>query len=448
MNIVEQNLVEQIKHQVTDGSLAQLSSLIGASEGETQSAVGAAVPAVLSSLSGMASGSGAQKLASALSHFETGSPGHVSHMLSSQPSAVLEQGNSILNALFGGSTVSGIVSALSRYTGMGSGSGQKLLGYLMPMVLGAIAGRFTGKGVNAQGLASLLADQKANISAALPSGFSLADVPGVGATREATREAARTVSEAAKPAAESIWKWLLPVLAIGAMAVLLLWYFTRTPAPKVPDFAQVNTDLTGTFKSLTESLNGIKDATTAETALPKLKELDGKLDAMKAQIEKLPDAEKHKVTELIKADVGKVEDQFAKLLWIPGVGDKIRAPLDGIMGKLTALAGLPASKVSQVSADMAGTFSSLTATLPGIKDSESAEAALPKLRDISDKLDGAKSALDGLSEGTRATILAQVKLALGKLKEIADKVMALAGVGDKIKPVLAAIMGKLNTLVA
>jgi hypothetical protein len=440
------NLVEQIKNQLANGSLAQLSSLIGASEGETRSAVGAAVPAVLSALSGLTtSGGGAQKLASALGHFETGSLGHVSHMLSAQPDAVLEQGNGILHSLFGSSTVSGIVSALSRFAGIGSGSGQKLLGYLMPLVLGAIAGRFTGKGVNPQGLTSLLADQKANIAKALPSGFSLADVPGVATTREA----ARMVEETAQPAAAAIWRWLLPVLAVVALAALLVWYFFgRTPAPKAPDFAQVSTDLTGTFKSLTESLTGIKDAASAEAALPKLKELDGKLDGMKALVDKLPDADKGKVTDLIKASFGKVEDQFAKLLWIPGVGDKIRPTVDGIMGKLAALGGMPASKVSQVSADMAGTFSSLTESLTGIKDTQSAEAALPKLKDIGDRLNGAKSALEGLPESGRSTILAQVKAALSKLKELADKVLAVAGVGDKIRPAVEAIMGKLNALVA
>jgi hypothetical protein len=439
------NLVEQIKNQLVNGSLAHLGSLIGASEGETRSAVGAAVPAVLSALSGLASsGGGAQKLASAVSHFETGSLGHVSHMLSAQPGAVLEQGNGILNSLFGASTVSGIVSALSRFAGIGSGSGQKLLGYLMPLVLGAIAGRFTGKKANPQGLTSLLAEQKANITNALPSGFSLSDVPGL----STAREAARMVETAAKPAAETIWKWLLPVAAI-ALAGLLLWYFLgRTPTPTVPDFAQVSTDLTGTFKSLTESLSSVKDAASAEASLPKLKELDGKLDGMKALVDKLPDADKGKVTDLIKASFGKVEDQFAKLLWIPGVGDKIRPTVDAIMGKLAALGGLAASKVSQVSADMAGTVSSLTASLTGIKDTASAEAALPKLKDISERLDGAKSALAGLPEAGRTTILGLVKPALARLKELADKVLAMAGVGDTIKPAIEAIMGKLNALVA
>jgi len=326
------NLVEQIKNQLTEGVLGHLSSLIGASEGETRSAVGAAVPAVLAALSNLvSSGSGAQKLASALGHFETGSVGHAGRMLSEHPAAVLEQGNGILNSLFSSGAVSGIVGALSRFAGIGSGSGQKLLGYLMPLVLGAIAGRFTGKGVNPQGLAGLFAEQKANIANALPSGFSLANVPGAASTREA----ARMVEEAARPAADTVWKWLIPALAVIALGALLLWYFfgrTATPTTpitsaissskdttaispsKVGDFAQVSTDLTGTFKSLTESLTSIKDAASAETAVPKLRELDGKLDGLKALVDKLPDADRGKVADVIKASFGKVEDQFAKLL--------------------------------------------------------------------------------------------------------------------------------------
>jgi hypothetical protein len=442
------NLVEQIKHQLTDGSLAQLSSLIGASEGETRSAVGAAVPAVLSALTNMASSGGAQKLASALGQFETGSLGHLTHMLTSQPGAVLEQGDGILHALFGNTTISGFVSALSRFAGIGSASGQKLLGYVMPMVLGAIAGRFTGKGVNPQGLAKLLADQKTTIANALPSGFSLADIPGVAAGKEA----AKAVADAAQPAASAVMRWLLPLLAVLAMVALLLWYFSGRPATPTAtvanEFTRVNTDLTGTFKSLTESLTGIKDAASAGTALAKLKELDGKLDGMKALVDKLPAADKTKVTDLIKASFGKVEDQFAKLLWIPGVGDQIKPTVDQILDKLAALGGLPAPKLSQASADLAGMFSSLTTSLSGIKDTATAEAALPKLKDLGDRLDGVKSVLTGLTESGRATILAQVKSALSVLKELADKVLAIAGVGDKLRPALDVIMGKLNALVA
>jgi hypothetical protein len=54
----------------------------------------------------------------------------------------------------------------------------------------------------------------------------------------------------------------------------------------------------------------------------------------------------------------------------------------------------------------------------------------------------------GLPEAGRSTIPGQLKGALGALNELADKVLALAGVGDKIRPAMEAIMGKLNARVA
>src|SRR5262245_11581384 len=92
------NLVDTIKHQLfSDGHLDQLSSLIGAGEGATKSAIGAAVPAVLSALTKMtSSGDGAQKVASALRNFDSGSLGNMAHMLSGQSGSVLEQGSGLL----------------------------------------------------------------------------------------------------------------------------------------------------------------------------------------------------------------------------------------------------------------------------------------------------------------------------------------------------------------
>jgi hypothetical protein len=446
------DLVEQIKHQLAEGALSHLGSLIGASEGETKSAVNAAVPSVLSALSNLVTGGGAAKLASALGQFETGSLGHVSHMLSSQPGAVLEQGNSILNSLFGSGVLSSIVGALSRYAGINAGSANKLLAYLMPLVLGAIASRFAGKGgITAQGLTNLFAEQKSSIAKAMPSGISLPDLHGAVAGAAATtaasgREAARVVEEAVKPAAPPVMKWLLPVLGVIAAAAILWYIFGRTPAPKAPDFAQLNTDVTGSFKTLTDSLGGIKDAASAETALPKLKELDTKLDGMKAAAEKLSEADKTKIADVIKASLGKVEDQFAKLVWIPGVGEKIKSTVDGIMSKMAAIANVPVPKVSAVSAGLADTFSSLTAALGGMTSSADAEKALPKLTEISEKLGSAKGALEGLTESGRSTIVGMIKEAMTKLEGVSNKVLAMTGLDDKVKTVLVAIMDKVKDL--
>jgi hypothetical protein len=448
------NLVDQIKSYLSGEVLHRLSGLVGAEEGATRTAIGAAVPALLSGLSHVASSGGAQKLVSALGHFDAGSLGNLGHMLSEQSSSLLEQGSGLLNSLLGGGLVSGITSAVSRFTGIGSAAVHKLLGYLMPVVLGGIAGRFAGKALNAQGLTSMLADQKANIAHALPSGFSLADVPGLATAGSAVRAAAGE----AQRAGSSLLPWLLSAAGLALVALVLWWALHQPGAGPSPPAAaippgtvsdasqQLSTDLTGTFKSLGESLSSIKDAASAQLALPQLKDLSAKLDGMKALMDKVPEAGKAKMTALIQSQLGQIDDQLAKLLWVPGVGDKIKPTVDEVMGKLASLGGMAVPQASKVSSELASTFSSLSDTLTGIKDPTSAEAALPKLKDLNDKLDVSKDMMAGLSDAGKSTIRSLIQAALAKLKDVANKVVAIAGVGDKVKPVVDSILGKLTTL--
>jgi hypothetical protein len=451
------NLVEQIKSQLSEGLIHQLSSLIGANEGATKSAVGAAVPALLSALANLtSSGGGAQKLISALGKLDDGSLGNLGNMLSGQSGSVLELGSSLLQSLFGNNIVSGIVNALSRYAGLGSGTVQKLLGYLTPLVLGAIGGRFAGRGVNAQGLANLFAEQKANITHALPSGLSLDEVPGLAAGRQAVPAPHEPVPS------QPVWLWsLLPLLALGLLTVYLFRSCSPTPTTHtttdrsstepttrstVPDVTRLSDDFSRNFKSMDEALNSIKDVASAEGALPKLRDFSDKLDSMKALVDKLPEAGKARFTDLLKTDFGKLQDQLISLMWIPDVGSKIKTVANDITRKMASLGDFPVSKAPQLSSDLADAFSSLTGTLTGVKDPATAEAALPKLREINGKLESAKATMDTLPSNSKSILHSLIKTSLAKLKGITDKVLAIAGVGDQFKTVVTAIMGTLNTL--
>jgi hypothetical protein len=448
------NLVHLIESQLSDEVIGKLSSLIGAHEGATRSAAGAAVPALLSGLTNLAgSAGGAQKLNAALGKFEGGSlVGNLTHMLTDKPGSLLELGSSLLSSLLGGNVLSGITGALARFAGIGSGSAQKLLGYLLPVVLGGIAGRFAGKAISPQGLTSLLTEQKANIHDAVPSGFSLNSIPGLAAAGSAVRTG---VGEA-QQAGASLMRWLLPLAGLALLA-LLAWLFFQRPTKSpttgqevagitVPDVGEVTKNLTGSFKSVSDSLAGIKDAASAATAVPKLKEIGDKLDGMKAMVDKLPEAGKAKVTDLIKSNLNTIDDQIAKLQWIPGVGDKIKAAADEVQDKMASLGGLQVPQTSKVSSELAGMFSSMTDALTGIKDAASADAALPKLQEVKDKLDASKAMVAGLPESGKATINSLLKVAIGKLRELADKVVGIAGAADKVKPVVDSIIGKLNAL--
>ena len=361
------NLVDLIKSQITPDMIGKLAGQLGTSETQAKSAVGAAVPTLLSALAGSASqAGGAQKMLSALSGL-----GSMGDMLSG---ASADKGSGLLSSLLGGGTVSGIVSLLSKFLGLGGDPTTKLLGYLAPMVLGGVMSSFKGKTPDAAGLTNLFAENKSAIANAIPSGLSLANIPGFTNASEAVRSTAttatRNVGRAAETATEaaSPLKYLLPLLGLAAVLGGLWWVFNQAPAvpapavkapvvvtPRVPEVTmptvpaipnvpaipaealKLGTDLTGWFTSLTGSLGGITDAATAEAAIPKLKDAVSQLDSAKSVFDTLPAAGKSSVLSIITSNLGVIKDLIAKVSSIPGVGDLVKPFTDPILKTLTAM---------------------------------------------------------------------------------------------------------------
>jgi hypothetical protein len=353
------NLIELAKEQLTPEVIGRLSGLIGEGEGKTRTAAVAAVPALLSALSGVASSpGGAQKLTSALDSLDLGAVSNIGKALTGgDTGSLLQMGTGLLGTLFGGGMQSGIVDALAKFAGLGPGPAKNLLGYLLPLVLGVIAGQGKGRGQGAQGLVSMLADQRQNIANALPAGLSLRDVPGL----DVSRPTLRATAGPTPVTAPNPMKWLLPLVALGALALLLWWGFGRqSPAPpadraleptakraelpagpdaaaSVPDVNVLGKNLSRIVTSLTESLTDVRDEASAEAALPKLGELDKKLDGLKTVRNELPEADKATFATLVTPHLGTLKDLITKVLAIPGVSEKLKPVLDGIMAKLTAL---------------------------------------------------------------------------------------------------------------
>ncbi len=92
-------------------------------------------------------------------------------------------------------------------------------------------------------------------------------------------------------------------------------------------------------------------------------------------------------------------------------------------------------------------FLSATNTFAGIKDSASAEAAVPKLRELSTRLDVMRVAMDQLPADARARLVALVKDLSAKLMPTIDSVVAMPVVGDTIKPLSDELRRKLNGMV-
>ena len=92
-------------------------------------------------------------------------------------------------------------------------------------------------------------------------------------------------------------------------------------------------------------------------------------------------------------------------------------------------------------------FRSATDTFAGIKDAASAEAAVPKLRELSTRLDSMRVAMDQLPADARASLVALVKDLSAKLMPSIDSLVAIPAVGDKLKPLIDELRRKLNGMV-
>jgi hypothetical protein len=479
------NIVQLILDQALGGGLGQLSSLLGEGEGKTESAVRAAAPTLLAGLARLAGTSdGAQKLVSALGKVDSGTLGNLGSLMSGDPGEMVEKGSSLLTTLLGNNALTGLINALTNYSGLGGNGTKTLLGYLAPIVLGMIAKQFTGKAISAQGLSELFAGQKANIANALPSGLSLADVPGFGHAGPTNGPSYATTNKVATKGLElspSPLKWALPLAALAALVLGAFLFWPKSAPPErevVPTVHEepippanptttdvvaaenplaitntVTKDLSGDFASLTDTLGRIKDVASAEAALPTLYDLSGKLDGLQAMVAKLPAGGRGPINALVASAQGKLVDQLNRVLMIPGVGEKLRPVLEMIVDRISSVGGLPAGKlalpsseVTSVGSGLSGVIWTLTETLSGIKDTASADAAMPKLASISSQLETTRDALDRLPGDGKVTIASMASTAVTNLKALVARVEANAGVGEKLKPMIDQIMNKLAAL--
>ena len=112
---------------------------------------------------------------------------------------------------------------------------------------------------------------------------------------------------------------------------------TKAVEVPAPDVAAIGKTLTETYRSAIQYLTDIKDVPTAEAALPKVQGLSATLDTLKAGWDRLSDAAKASLKSIATENLDKVKDLVAKVLAIPGVGEKIKPALDALVAKLTAL---------------------------------------------------------------------------------------------------------------
>ena len=316
-------------------------------------------------------------------------------------SKVSNVGGGLLGSLFGNTATSAIVETLASFLGIKGGVSRSLLSYLAPVVLGTVAKQLTGSGkaIDAAGIQSLFADQSRNIQSALPAGLSLGDFGSIAKSVSAATSGGASHSSHAshghverQPASSGFPSWLpwlaLPLIALGAFlfmnkdkgvkpvdkgatvtnptdmmkkmaegqkkgealaekaavkgaeAVKATTNAVSAAVEKATDAIDLTAfggDVTGLFGKLTDSFKGITDVPSAEAAVPGLKDLAGILEGYKVTADKLPEAGKTTVKEMVGTNLGILQPIIDTVLAIPGVGDILRPIVEPMLKTLGTL---------------------------------------------------------------------------------------------------------------
>jgi hypothetical protein len=379
------NLVSVVMQFLTPDMIAKIASVLGLDRNVAQKAITGAIPALLASLADVASTpNGARQLTNTLTQ-QSGTVENLKNLIGGSGQNLLqESGSNMLSGLFGGGTLDTMAQTIGKFAGIGEGTSKSMLGMLGPVVLGALGQQQRSAGLDASGLASLLASQKDQITAAMPSGLAgqlsaaglidgatetlrsgaaAASAAG-GRIAEASERTAYRAGQAASAAtrstAASQWPyWLAAAVVLGGLA----WFaFGRSGEDTVAQVSPSSTartatgtvgkapsDLTVGGMNLANQINAsvgsigsvlpsITDAASAEAALPKLKEATAQLNEVSSRAAQLSPEGKSTLVKLIVAATPAINQMCDKVLATPGAGAVAKPAIDELRGKLDALA--------------------------------------------------------------------------------------------------------------
>ncbi len=366
------NLVSLAMNFVTPAILNRLASSLGIDSKIAQMAISAALPAILGAIAGKASKpEGLNQLSGMLGQFDPGLLSGFSNMIGgTDQSKLVNTGSNMLGSLLGNTSVGALAGALGKFSGMGEAPTKGLLGMLAPVALGTLAQQQKASGLDTAGLGSLLASQKDNIAAAMPSGFGdllkgtgLLDglsLPSAGATAakaasaatSAASSAAATASTAARSAAASVTpakpRGLPSWLTYGALLAALLagWYLLGPGAtPKVstavPAIMHNNVNVAGEAASvyglLRDQLGGLKDQASAQAAVPKLQDAARRLTTLQTTATQMPANTRGELAKLIAGYLPQIRALAQTAMNAAGVSGVAKTVVDQILNQMEAL---------------------------------------------------------------------------------------------------------------
>jgi hypothetical protein len=337
------DLISHASQYLTPEVLTKIGLALGLDRGVIGKACSAAVPALFGQFANLTTTSeGASRLFGAVTQQDTRVLDNPSSTIGGPAGSA---GLSGLRSLLGSSSLSSLTGALGKFAGLTQSSSSSLLGMVSPMLMAILGKQSAEQGLNASGLANLLAEQKDHISAATPSGFS-----------DALRSAGPDQTRRSFPPSPDTpqrswgsWAWILPAIALA----LLGWWLFGTRRDDVaertrPEAAQTQASTAvggvdlkaSTQKALDNvgtTLRDVKDEPSAQAAIPKLQNAGEELDNVIRLSAQLPEAGKKALGSAAATAEPTTTQLFDKVLAIPGVKDVAKPQIESLRAKLNTL---------------------------------------------------------------------------------------------------------------
>ena len=367
------NLASIAMSMLTPAIVGRIASALGINPTMAQIAISAGLPAILGSIIGKAAQpSGLSALTGLLGQQNPSMLGNLGSLIGgAEQASLVSGGTSALTSLLGSSGSGALAGAVGKFAGLPDGASNGLLGMLAPVALGTIAQQQKASGLDASGLASMLAGQKDNIAAALPKGFgdllkgtglldglsgpSMAGTAATasaaaGAVKSAANMAGARAGDAVRGAANAMpavpnpmMRWL--PLAAAALLGLLAWNMLSSRTPTVPmsskityNNADVGAQASSIFDGLKSTITGIKDEASATASLPKLRDAATSLDTMRDIAGKLPADGRKNLAGIFAAQLPGLQSVTSTAIKAPGVESIIQPVMAKIIDSIVALA--------------------------------------------------------------------------------------------------------------
>jgi hypothetical protein len=328
------SILSSIMNMVTPVIVDRIAASLGINSTIARTAINLALPAILGAFASKASTpAGANQLFQSVSNADPGLFNSLDRTLSgSDKDQFVNAGMSSLNGLLGNGVVNSLLNTVGSKAGLSGSAASMLLPVVGQMAMSGLAKSAAGK--DASGLASMLAQEAGSFT-----------------SQSAAAPQSSSYEAPAAPDSTGMLKWLIPVLALGALG----WWFmgnqtAQQPVPAtttseqapasgalVVEGVDVTQQLTTAMSGITTSLGTVTNAATAEAALPKLLDAAKAVDAVSGVSAKFSAEQKTAVGTLLGGLLPAAKTAAEQALAKEGVGTILKPVVDGIFAKLDAM---------------------------------------------------------------------------------------------------------------